>query len=89
MYSVSNEKQELLTLLGHLGFTPVLSLFVSCFVFSVVLCIFLVFYVCFSFYLSSLCALCPMLHVSLDCPFTFIFRLSTIQQNAMIIKYEQ
>ena len=29
-----------------------------------------------------------MLHVSLDCPFTFRFRLSTIQQNAMIIKYD-
>jgi hypothetical protein len=33
--------------------------------------------------------LCPMLHVSLDCPFTFIFHFSKIQQNVMIIKYEQ
>jgi hypothetical protein len=29
-----------------------------------------------------------MLHVSLDCPFTFIFRFSKIQQNVMIIKYD-
>jgi len=85
VYSVSYEKQELLTLLCHLGFTPVLLFFFV----MVVLCIFLVFYVCFSFYLSSFCVLCPMLHVSLDCPFTFIFRFSKIQQNVMIIKYEQ
>ena len=60
-------KKELLALREHRSSSPVLWL-------RSVLFIFLDFYVVFLF-LSSCCVLCPILPVSLDCPFLTLQRL--------------
>jgi len=63
---VSYKKKELITSREHLVWPPI---------FSGVRVSFLFAFLCFVLFVFVLCLVCPMVPVSLDCPFGFLLRL--------------